>query len=115
MSENWKNKKVRWQAILWFAGGLVLCTALLYWGLLRDEQILLDRKESLHDVQQKLRQEKSEKQTEINMADSADYIEQRARENGYLMPGEIRFVVTNLDELLANGGDAQTEIAEEGQ
>ena len=115
MSENWKNKKVRWQAVLWIAGGLVLCTALLYWGLLRDERILLDRRDALHDVQQKLRQQKSEKQTEINMADSADYIEQRARENGYLMPGEIRFVVTNLDELLENGGDAQTEIAEEGQ
>ena len=115
MSENWKNKKVRWQAVLWIACGLVLCTALLYWGLMRDERILLDRRDALHDVQQKLRQQKSEKQTEINMADSADYIEQRARENGYLMPGEIRFVVTNLDELLENGGEAQTEIAEEGQ
>ncbi len=115
MSENWKNKKVRWQAVLWIACGLVLCTALLYWGLVRDERILLDRRDALHDVQQKLRQQKSEKQTEINMADSADYIEQRARENGYLMPGEIRFVVTNLDELLENGGEAQTEIAEEGQ
>ena len=33
---------------------------------------------------------------------------------GYLLPGEIRFVVTNLDELLENGGEAETEIAEEG-
>jgi hypothetical protein len=48
------------------------------------------------------------------MAESAAYIEKQARERGYLLPGEIRFVVTNLDELLENGGDAETEIAEEG-
>ena len=115
MIENWKNRKVRWQAVLWIAAGLVIFALVLYWGQQRDQRILEDRKAVLGDVKLKLQQEVSDKQQEIAMAESAAYIEKQARERGYLLPGEIRFVVTNLDELLENGGDAETEIAEEGQ
>ena len=114
MSEHWKNRKVRWQAVLWIVCGLVIFALVLYWGQQRDRRLLEERWETLRNVQLTLQQERSEKQQEIQMADSAEYIEQRARENGYLLPGEIRFVVTNLDELLENGGEAETEIAEEG-
>ena len=114
MSEHRKNRKVRWQAVLWVAFGLVVFALVLYWGQQRDRRLLEERWETLRNVQIVLQQQQSDKQQEVQMAESDEYIEQRAREKGYLMPGEIRFVVTNLDELLENGGEAETEIAEEG-
>ena len=44
MIENWKNRKVRWQAVLWIAAGLVIFALVLYWGQQRDQRILEDRK-----------------------------------------------------------------------
>ena len=105
---------MRWQAVLWVAFGLVVFALVLYWGQQRDRRLLEERWETLRNVQIVLQQQQSDKQQEVQMAESDEYIEQRAREKGYLMPGEIRFVVTNLDELLENGGEAETEIAEEG-
>ena len=46
-----------------------------------------------------LQYEQSEKQRELSISETSDYISQRARENGYMMPGEIRFVVKNPEAL----------------
>ena len=49
-----------------------------------------------------LESEKSALEQEINRKDQDSYIIQIARhEYGYLMPGEIRFHVTNIDDLYA--------------
>ena len=61
-----------------------------------------------------LQSERSDKLRELNLVDTPEYLADRARENGYLLPGEIRFEITNLDELRENGGEAEAEIAEEG-
>lgn len=114
LSEQWKTKKVRWQAVAAAAGILVVVALILFWGQRRDQRILEQKQETLQGVKLSLQQERDDKLQETRMADSAEYLAQRARENGYLLPGEIRFVITNLDELIENGGEAETEIAEEG-
>ena len=54
--------------------------------------------------------QKSDLQRELAISDTDEYIAAQARKlYGYMMPGEIRFVVTNPDALY-EGGDAQVEI-----
>lgn len=49
-----------------------------------------------------LEAEKSAYQTELNRSETDSYIIKVAREKyGYLMPGEIRFHITNIDDLYA--------------
>ncbi len=49
-----------------------------------------------------LEAEKSALQIELTQTESSSYIMQVAREDyGYLLPGEIRFHVTNIDDLYA--------------
>ncbi len=61
-----------------------------------------------------LQNEVSEKQRELNISNSTDYIAGRARENGYMMPGEIRFIVSNPEALLSSdtAGSAVVEAVE---
>ena len=115
MIGNWKNSKLTGRAVLVIALLLAIPVMILFYGLDRDAKILEEKKETLRGIQLDLQQEWNEKDQELRQKDSPEYLAKVARENGYLLPGEIRFVVTNLDELIENGGDAQTEIAEEGQ
>ncbi|MBQ8082181.1 MAG: septum formation initiator family protein [Clostridia bacterium] len=59
-------------------------------------------KKTLNEQKLEVYQARSERTREVNIADTAEYVAQRARENGYLMPGEIRFVVIN-PEMLVEG------------
>ncbi len=45
--------------------------------------------------------EQSEKQREVNISTTSDYIAEQARKNGYMMKDEIHFVVSN-PEVLTN-------------
>lgn len=58
--------------------------------------------------------ERSDLQYELSISDSDDYIAEKARTlYGYLLPGEIRFKVTNPEALY--GEEPTAQIVEEGQ
>ena len=51
-------------------------------------------------------------QQEISISGTDAYIEAKARDTqGYLMPGEIQFVITNPEALYGTGSDIQIEVA----
>ena len=95
------RKRVRLITVVIIAITMVVCALLLVNNL--DEEIAglendLKKSEVALRVAQ---QEIGEINTEISNMDKASYIIARARELGYLMPGEIRFVVVNPDQLAA--------------
>lgn len=97
-------KRVRLITVVIIATTMVVCALLLVNNL--DEEIAglendLKKSEVALRVAQ---QEIGEINTEISNMDKASYIIARARELGYLMPGEIRFVVVN-PEVLADNPD----------
>ena len=114
MTETWRTRKIRWEAVL--AAALAVCALflLLFIGQSRDMKMLEEKRAYLREAQLELQNKRNEKTRELSLADTPEYLAERARENGYLLPGEIRFVITNLDELIENGGDAEAEVAEEG-
>ena len=114
MKGDWKNRKIRWQAVLCVAAGIILFSCLLFIGQSRDMNMLKETYDALRDAQLVLQNERSDKQRELAMVDSPEYLAGRARENGYLRPDEIRFIITNVDDLLENGAETEAEIVEEG-
>ena len=59
--------------------------------------------------------EKSDMQKELAIKDTDSYIREMARsQQGYLMPGEIRFEVVN-PEALYEGGEVPEEAAEDSE
>ncbi len=59
--------------------------------------------------------ERSDLQYELSISDSDDYIAEKARTlYGYLLPGEIRFKVTNLEALYGDE-EPTAQIVEEGR
>ena len=59
--------------------------------------------------------EKSDMQKELAIKDTDSYIREMARsQQGYLMPGEIRFEVVN-PEVLYEGGELLEEAAEDSE
>ena len=60
--------------------------------------------------------EKSDMQRELAIKDTSAYIKETARSlYGYLMPGEILFVVENPEALYPEGGMPQTQPEEDGK
>ena len=58
--------------------------------------------------------EQSDMQKELAVKDSDNYIREKARSMyGYLMPGEILFVVENPEALYENGEVPPAQVAEE--
>ena len=114
MLEKLRTLRISWGIVISLAAGLIIFAALLCMGSDNGRRDLEARQKKMRDLELELQEQRSDKEQELNRAESNEYLTQKAKEYGYLMPGEIRFVVTNLDELLENGGDAETEIAEEG-
>ena len=62
----------------------------------------------------KVESERSALQYELSIADTPDYIAEKARTlYGYLLPGEIRFKVTNPEALY--GEEPSARVVEEGK
>ncbi len=59
-----------------------------------------------------LQREGASLQQEISISGTDAYIEAKARDTqGYLMPGEIQFVIMNPEALYGAGSDIQIEVA----
>lgn len=114
LGEKWRTRRVKWRAVAVFGVVMVIVAMLAYSRQSMDRRTLEEKQTLLRDAQLVLQKQRDEKLRDLSLADTAEYIEERARESGYLLPGEIRFEITNLDELLAGGTEAQTEIVEEG-
>lgn len=91
----WFQKPVRRAAVV------VICAAILVIGgmlIARQRADLSTLETYLQTVKARrsvLLYKESEMQQELNISNSSDYIAARARENGYIMPNEIRFVIKN--------------------
>ncbi len=114
MNTQWLHRKLRWRAPAVAILFMVIVAAALFVKQEREIKALEKSRSTVREAQLILQNERSDKLREIHNADSPEYLAEQARSNGYLLPGEIRFEITNLDELMENGGDAETEIAEEG-
>jgi len=79
---------------------IVVIAAMLYQRQRSDIETLQRTLQSSRTRELILQNEVSEKQREVNISESNDYIASHARENGYMMPGEIRFIVSNPEALL---------------
>ena len=104
------RKRVKLITVLIIAVALVACALLLMDNL--DQQID-SLKADVKQAEVALRvaqQEQSEIKTEISNMNKDSYIIARARELGYLMPGEIRFVVVNPEVM---GDDPGAAVVEE--
>lgn len=104
------RKRVKLITVLIIAVALVACALLLMDNL--DQQID-SLKADVKQAEVALRvaqQEQSEIKTEISNMNKDSYIIAKARELGYLMPGEIRFVVVNPEVL---GDDPGAAVVEE--
>ena len=79
----------------------------------KDTTYLEDVKAKTRLEQIELENKKSTLQQELSVKDTDNYIMNTARSlYGYLMPGEIRFQVTNIDDLYA---EPEATVVEEGQ
>ena len=87
-----------------FTAALIVIAILVIAGMVLNRQrsdleMLESTYQNINTKRILLQYEQSEKQRELNIASTSDYIAARARENGYMMPGEIRFVVRNPEAL----------------
>ena len=103
----------------WFTF-VVLLLMLAIIGILAVEQqksdiaVLTETAKETQLKQIEVQSERSELQQELAIAGTSDYIADKARTlYGYLLPGEIRFKVTNPEALY--GEEPVAEIVEEGQ
>ena len=87
-----------------FTAALIVIAIVVIAGMIlnrqrRDLEMLESTYQNINTKRILLQYEQSEKQRELNISSTSDYIAARARENGYMMPGEIRFVVRNPEAL----------------
>ena len=97
----WQDKRVPWWAL---AAGLIAFAIIAGMLIHRQNNDLAMLERTYENVNAKrivLQYEQSEKQREVNISSTSDYIASRARENGYMMPNELHFVVYN-PEVLTN-------------
>ena len=91
----WQEKRIPW----WAIGAGVLALLIIAWMYIQRQNsdlAMLERTyENLNAKRILLQYEQSELQRELNVSGTADYIAARARENGYMMPNELHFVVDN--------------------
>ena len=95
----WQEKRIPW----WAIGAGVLALLIIAWMYIQRQNsdlAMLERTyENLNAKRILLQYEQSELQRELNVSGTADYIAARARENGYMMPNELHFVVDNPEVL----------------
>ena len=103
------RKRIKLVTVLIVAITVVVC-ALLWIDQLNDEISGLEKNLKQAEVElRRAEQEVGDANAEIKNMDQPSYIISRARELGYLMPGEIRFVVVNPEVLTDNPEDAIVE------
>lgn len=91
------------------AGGLMTLNRLD-----QDISVLQDTARETRLRQLAVEAEKSDMQKELAIKDTDSYIREMARrQNGYLMPGEIRFKVINPEALYENGEVPQAVAQED--
>lgn len=91
----WQDKRVPWWAL---AAGLIAFAIIAGMLIHRQNNDLAMLERTYENINAKrivLQYEQSEKQREVNISSTSDYIASRARENGYMMPNELHFVVDN--------------------
>ena len=107
----WQDKRLPW----WAVGAGLAAFAIIAFILIQrqnNDLAMLERTyEAVNARRIVLQSEQSEKQREYNISNSAEYIASRARENGYMMPNELHFVVDNPE---ASDSEAAQETADEG-
>ena len=95
----WQDKRVPW----WALGiGLLAFTVIAFMLIQRQNNDLAMLERTYENVNAKrilLQYEQSELQRELSISNTSDYIASRARENGYMMPNELHFVVDNPEVL----------------
>jgi cell division protein FtsB len=103
------RKRVRLVTVLIIAITMVVC-ALLVIDNLNDEisGLQKDLKQAEVDLR-KAEHEVGNAKAEIENMNKSSYVISRARELGFLMPGEIRFVVVNPEVLMDSPEDVIVE------
>ncbi len=91
----WQDKRLPWWALGLGLLAFVIIAVMLIQRQDTDLAILERTYENVNAKRILLQYEQSEMQRELNISSTADYIASRARENGYMMPNEIHFVVDN--------------------
>ncbi len=95
----WQDKRLPW----WAVGAGLAAFAIIAFILIQrqnNDLAMLERTyEAVNARRIVLQSEQSEKQREYNISNSPEYIASRARENGYMMPNELHFVVDNPEVL----------------
>ena len=106
----WQDKRIPW----WAIGAGVLALLIIAWMYIQRQNsdlAMLERTyENLNAKRILLQYEQSELQRELNVSGTADYIAARARENGYMMPNELHFVVQNPEALMDHDSLAQIQL-----
>ena len=109
-----QDKRVPW----WALGiGLAAFAIIAFMLIQRQNNDLAMLERTYDNVNAKrmvLQYEQSELQRELSISTTSDYIASRARENGYMMPNELHFVVDNPEVLTDHGtlGDIQLSTVE---
>ena len=91
----WQDKRLPWWALGLGLLAFVIIAAMLIQRQNTDLAILERTYENVNAKRIVLQYEQSEMQRELNISTTSDYIASRARENGYMMPNELHFVVDN--------------------
>ena len=90
-----KEKRLPWWALAIMLIGFLIIAYMLIQRQNADLAMLERTYENVNARRILLQYEQSEMQQELNISSTADYIASRARENGYMMPNELHFVVDN--------------------
>ena len=95
----WQEKRAPILTVVLVVAVIVIIAAMVLNRQRSDLAMLESTYQNVNAKRILLQYEQSEKQRELSISETSDYISQRARENGYMMPGEIRFVVKNPEAL----------------
>ena len=106
MRNRWKVFTVMALLFVIVAGGLIVLRSYD-----EDITVLEDTVKEREIALRRVQNEQSTLESEIRSKDTNGYIIEKARSMGYLMPGEIRFVVTN-PEVLYDVPSAEVEVEE---
>ncbi len=103
------RKRVKLITVLIIAVTMVACALLVINKLDRQIEGLQTDVKNAELTLRHVQQVNGDMDTEINNMNKDSYIIAKARELGYLMPGEIRFVVVNPEVLADDPGAAVVE------
>ncbi len=86
-------------------------------GSMRDDTaILAERMADIRIARDNVLKERNQLSNELEVANTDDYIIAKARQlYGYMMPGELLFVVKNPEALYGEGEEVQVLVVEENE